>query len=90
MQWIRRHATPFGEAMSSIEARRGKQIVHDNLLIARVKDLSLRVQIQKAVSQPGRLVSLPSGYIAFPIDALDDIRRLLTRSGYVIKTIEAP
>jgi hypothetical protein len=89
-QWIRRHATPFGEAMSSIEAHRGKQIVHDNLLIARVKDLSLRVQIQKAISQPGRLVSLPSGYIAFPIDALGDISRLLTRSGYVIKTIEAP
>jgi hypothetical protein len=89
-QWVRRHATAFGEAMDSIEARRGKQIVHDNLLIARVKDLSLRVQIQKAISQPGQLVTLPNGYIAFPVDALGDIQRLLTRSGYVIKTIQAP
>jgi hypothetical protein len=89
-QWIRKQAIPFGKAMDGIEARRGKHIVHDNLLLARVKDLSLRVQIQKAISDPGRLVSLPNGYIAFPIDALDDIQRLVTRSGYVIKTIEAP
>ncbi len=89
-QWIRAHATPFGQAMASIEARRGKQIVHENLLIARVKDLSLKVQIEKAISKPGRLVSLPNGYIAFPMDALEDIQRLVTRSGYVIKTIEAP
>ena len=88
-QWIREHATPFGQAMASIEARRGKQIVHENLLIARVKDLSLKVQIEKAISKPGRLVSLPNGYIAFPMDALEDIQRLVTRSGYVIKTIEA-
>ena len=84
-QWIKQHATPFAEAMDSIEARRGKQIIHDNLLLARVKDLSLQVQIQKAISEPGRLVSLPNGYIAFPIDALEDIQRLLTRAGYVIK-----
>jgi hypothetical protein len=88
--WIRQNAIPFGKAMDGIEARRGKHIIHDNLLFARVKDLSLRVQIQKAISDPGRLVSLPNGYIAFPIDALDDIQRLVTRSGYVIKTIEAP
>ncbi len=89
MQWLREKAAPFREAMEGIEVRRGKRIVHDNLLMARVKDLSLRVAIQKAIPESQRLVSLPNGYLAFPVEALAEIKRAVVKSGFVIKSVEA-
>jgi len=89
MQWVQAYVGSFRETMARVEAERGKQIIHDHLLLAQVKDLSLRVQIQKAFPDPARLVVLPNDYLAFPRGALADIRQLVTRSGYVIKTTKA-
>lgn len=88
-QWIQARSGAFQETMARVEAQRGKQIIHDNLLLAKVKDLSLKVQIQKAFPDPARLVVLPNDYLAFPRGSLADIQQLVTRSGYVIRTTKA-
>jgi hypothetical protein len=87
--WLREHSRVFREAIETIETRRGKQIIHTDLLLARVKDLSLKVALQKAFSDPGQLLVLPNDFIAFPQELLGDIQRLIDKSGYVVKTIRA-
>ncbi len=87
--WLRNNSTAFRKNIETIEARRGKQIIHTNLVLARVKDLSLKVELQKAFSAPTQLVILPNDFIAFPPERLEDIRRLIGKSGYVVKTIQA-
>jgi len=87
--WLRKHATEFRKAIETIETRRGKQIIHTDLLLARVKDLSLKVELQKVFSDPGQLVLLPNDFIAFPKELLSDVQRLIGKSGYVVKTIRA-
>jgi hypothetical protein len=54
-------------------------------MIARVKDLSLKVQIQKLFADPKSLVLLPNDFIAFPCDQLPAIQKLVEKSGHVIK-----
>jgi len=88
-EWLRKHAVAFRKVIETVEARRGKQIIHTNLLLARVKDLTLKVALQRAFPEPGQLVLLSDDFIAFPPQLLGDIQRLLGKSGYVIKTIRA-
>lgn len=87
--WIKQHSSAFGKMMEMINARRGKHIIHENLLLARIKNLSLQVQIQKSFSDSARIVLLPNDFIAFPPDLLKDISKLVIKSGFVIKTISA-
>lgn len=87
--WLRKHASAFADAISRIEQRWGKLVVHQNLLVARVKDLSLKVAIQKAFADSGKLVFLPDNFIAFPNDLAKKMEALVNKSGYVIKAIEA-
>ncbi len=71
------------------QKRWGKQIIHENMMIARVKDLSLKVQIENSFDDPKSLVSLPNDYIAFPCDLLPAIQKLVETSGHVIKKARA-
>ncbi len=87
--WIRDNSTAFRKIIETIEARRGKQIIHTNLVLAKVKDLSLKVALEKAFSDPNQLLTLPNGFIAFPPERLDEIQRVIGKSGYVIKKIQA-
>jgi len=72
-----------------VEARWGKQIVHTNLLIARITDPALRVQIERAAAIPNSLIVLSDEYIAFPRAMLGVIEKTLARSGHVIKTVQS-
>jgi hypothetical protein len=85
--WFRKHAMDFRKVIEMVEARRGKQIIHANLLLARVKDLTLKVALQKAFPKPDQLMLLPNDFIAFPRELLADMQRLVGKSGYVVKTI---
>lgn len=89
MAWLGKHAMAFRKAIDIVAARRGKQIIHTHLLLARVKDLTLKVALQKAFPEPGELLLLPNDFVAFPRERLGDIQRLMGKSGYVIKTIRA-
>ena len=53
---IRKNASAFASVVTIIEQRWGKQVVHQNLLVAKVRDLSLKVAIQKAFADSGEEV----------------------------------
>ena len=82
------YASAFAGAISMIEQRWGKLVVHQNLLVARVRDLSLKVAIQKAFADSGKVVFLPDNFIAFPNDLTKKMEALVNKSGYVVKAIE--
>ncbi|MBU4491326.1 MAG: hypothetical protein KKD69_02575 [Euryarchaeota archaeon] len=84
-EWLRENSSGFRTAIEMAQKRWGKQIIHENLMIARVKDLSLKVQIENSFADPKSLVSLPDDYIAFPCDQLPAIQKLVEMSGHVIK-----
>jgi len=86
--WLRKNASAFAGAISMIEQRWGKLVVHQNLLVARVRDLSLKVAIQKAFADSGKVVFLPDNFIAFPNDLTKKMEALVNKSGYVVKAIE--
>lgn len=87
--WLRNNSTAFRKIIETFEARRGKQIIHTNLMLARVRDLSLIVELEKAFSDLTQLLPLPNGFIAFPSERLVDVQKIIGKSGYVIKTITA-
>ena len=84
-EWLREKSSGFRTSIGMAEKRWGKQIIHEDLMVARVKDLSLKVQIEKSCSGSQSLVSLPDDYIAFPCDLLPAIQKLVETSGHVIK-----
>jgi hypothetical protein len=84
-EWLKEKSSVFNNAIEKAQKRWGKQIIHENLMIARVKDLSLKVQIGKSFTNPESLVTLANDYIAFPCDQLAAIQKLVEKSGHVIK-----
>ena len=66
----------------------GKQIVHTNLLFARVTDLTLRVKLTHTLKS-NEIVELNDEYIAFPPKLLPKIERLVQREGHVVKEGQA-
>lgn len=88
-EWLKENASGFRTAIEMAQKRWGKQIIHEDLMIARVKDLSLKVQIENSFADPKSLVSLPNDYIAFPCELLPAIQKLVETSGHVIKKARA-
>ena len=68
--WLRKRHPAYARAAADVEERRGKTIVHENVLVARVRDLGLKVQIEKADAGEGRVVSLSKEFIAFAREML--------------------
>jgi hypothetical protein len=85
-EWLRANSSGFRSAIEIAEKRWGKQIIHENLMVAQVKDLSLKVQIEKSCTD-SQLISLPDDYIAFPCGALPAIQKIVGASGHVIKKV---
>ena len=83
--FLAEHTQPFAEAFVKFSERRGKTILHENIAIARVSDLSLKVAIEKALGS--NLVSLKNDFVAFPRGLLDDVRRVVKKSGHVVKEV---
>lgn len=85
--WLSEHVPAFQQAMEEIEQRWGKVIVHSNLLVARVRDLSLRVQIERDLRD--QVVVLNEEFIAFPAAYRSIVERVLRKSGFVVKEVKA-
>ncbi len=83
-EWLRGNSSGFRSAIEIAEKRWGKQIIHEDLMVAQVKDLSLKVQIEKSCTG-SQLILLPDDYIAFPGDLLPAIQKIVGASGHVIK-----
>jgi hypothetical protein len=85
-RWLRQNHTGFRTAVEGIEEKRGKLIVHENLLVAKVNDPALQVTIEREFAAPGQLVSVARGYVAFPIGLLPRVQAWMRKSGHVIKS----
>jgi hypothetical protein len=83
--WLQKHSRAFHQVFETVRQRRGKTILHENLLVARVGDLSLKVALEKALGR--RIVPLGEEFLAFPNEALAEVKRLVTQRGHVVKEV---
>ncbi len=90
LQWLQANVPVFAQALRTVARRWGKQIVHENLLVAKINDLSLKVIIQKALATDEQLLVLPNNFIAFARALLPTIDKLVKQSGHVIKLVQPP
>ena len=84
--WLADHIPAFGKALADVNAKWGKTLLHENLLIARVRDLSLRVQLERELGP--NLVLLNEHFIAFPRELLSSVEKVIKKTGFVIKTVK--
>jgi hypothetical protein len=85
--WLQKNAPAFHQAFEAVRHRRGKTILHENLSVARVGDLSLKVALEKALGS--RSVPLGEEYLAFPSGAVAEVKRLVAQLGHVVKEVAA-
>jgi len=85
--WLREHLSAFRQMLDTIEERWGKVIVHSDLLVACIRNLSLRVLLERELGE--NLVVLSREYVAFPAGLRNQVERLLKKSGFVVKEVRA-
>ncbi len=83
--WLAEHIPAFGKALAVVNNKWGRTILHENLLIARVCDLSLRIQLERELGQ--NIIVLSDHFIAFPANFRSAVERTLKKTGFVAKTI---
>lgn len=88
-KWLRENVPAFNHTMIKIESCWGRHIVHEDLLIAKVKDLGLKMTIKNSISDPRKLFFLPNDFIAFPKSILGELDTLIGKSGFAIKMVES-
>ncbi len=86
--WLCTNEPSFREAFETMTARWGKHLLHEDLLLAQIKDLGLKMQLQKSwLGQ--HIVALPNDFIAFPRGWASELEKIVKKAGYVIKTVKA-
>jgi hypothetical protein len=83
--WLQKNSGAFHQALETVRQRRGKTILHENLSVARVSDLSLKVALEKALGR--RIVPLGEEFLAFPSGAVAEVKRLVAQRGHVVKEV---
>jgi hypothetical protein len=89
LSWLQKHHKLFGQIVATIKKKEGKTVIHDNLLIAAVKDLSLKVLLEKKFSDSKQVVTLSDEYISFPLNLLPEIQKVVIKSGHAVKYVDA-
>jgi hypothetical protein len=89
LSWLQKHHKLFGQIVATIRKKEGKTIVHDNLMVAAVKDLSLRVLLEKKFSDSKQVVTLSDEFISFPLNMLPEIEKIVIKSGHAVKYVDA-
>ena len=85
VDWLQKKAEAFRQAFETVRQRRGKTILHENLSVARVGDLSLKIALEKALGK--RTVPLGEEFVAFPSGAVAEVKRLVAQMGHVVKEV---
>lgn len=85
--WLSNNLPAFKKTISQIKQQWGRQIVHENLLVARVKDLSLRVKLERSFADKD-LIRLTDEYLAFPLNLLPQVTKVVTTAGHIVKNYE--
>lgn len=83
--WLKANSPAFSKEMDVMVKRYGKHVIHENLLIAKIQDLSLKVKIERQFLDSGKVISLSKEFIAFSKGILPDIEQIIKKSGHVIK-----
>jgi hypothetical protein len=86
-RWLAENIPAFGKALETVNAKWGQTLLHENLLVARVRDLSLRVQLERELKE--NLIVLSDYYIAFPQESRSSVEKVLKKMGFVVKTVKA-
>lgn len=86
-RWLAKHVPAFGKALAAVDEKWGRTILHENLLIARVRDLTLRVQLERELGT--NLILLSDHFIAFPAAFRPAVERTLKKTGFVTKIVKA-
>lgn len=90
MDYLRKHSPAFQAIFQKFDLEWGKLILHQNLLLARVTSLDLRVKLQKAFGTASeKVVFLPGEFMAFAPDIIGEIEKVVKKAGHVVKTIQA-
>lgn len=87
--WLTEHLEEFGRTAKNIVQRQNRTIIHDNILIAKITDLSLKILIEKKLAESGDVLSPSDEFIVFPLEKLPEIEKTVKKAGHVIKTIVA-
>ncbi len=85
--WLSTQIPAFGEVFETIAQNWGKTILHTDLLVARIKDLSLRVQLERRLGED--LVLLSKEFVAFPTASRREVEKIVQKGGFVVKTVKA-
>ena len=93
MRHLGKHSSVFGAALDKLDAQWGRLVVHENLLVARVTNLSLRVALEQALATGGpaaeQPIRLADQYLAIPRGRLPEIEKAVRKAGHVIKMVRA-
>jgi hypothetical protein len=84
--WLAEHVPAFEKALAAVNEKWGKTILHENLLIARVRDLNLRVQLERELEQ--NLIVLSDHFVAFPTEFRSNVEKTLKKTGFVAKIVK--
>lgn len=76
----------FDETFKKVKKKFGKIVIHDNISIFRIKDLSLLVNIEKKLS--GKCVKLSDQFLAVPRNLVPDVNKVVVKAGYATRTFE--
>lgn len=85
--WLKENAPTYKTAFAAFQKKYGKEIIHGQLMVAKITDLSLRVLVEKGLQKTEQVVILSDEFIAFPIGALSLVERIVAKSGNVIKRV---
>jgi hypothetical protein len=85
--WLSAQNPAFGKVFETVATNWGQTILHSNLLIAQVKDLSLRVQLEKRLGD--HLILFADEFIAFPMASRREVERIVQKAGFVVKEVSA-
>lgn len=83
--WLEENSDVFGRTLKDVDSRWGKCIIHNNIMMARVTDLSLKVKLLKTFKGQKGIHPLDGDFIAFPAALLPDISRSVERAGFVVR-----
>ncbi|MEA3558384.1 MAG: hypothetical protein U9R75_03935, partial [Candidatus Thermoplasmatota archaeon] len=85
VSWLKKNSKPFKRALKEVDDKWGKNTIHENIVMARVTDLSLRVRLQKKFTGKKGIHPLNGDFIAFPVALIPDICRSVERAGFVVR-----
>ncbi len=86
--WLAEKSEPFSKAFETVSERWGTCLIHRNLMIAKVKNIGLKVALEKSFKD-GVIIFLPDDFIAFPVSVYDQVEDLVINNGFAVKTFES-